>query len=424
MRSRDATWGTGDDGEALTTVWLQVEDGASEKVTSLRASLAPGSTLVLGSGPAAGVQVRDPTVSARHCLVAHRGDAIEISDLGSRNGVRVGGVLVKLARLQPGSCVEIGHTLVRVDVPRAGGTISEGPPLEQLVGRSRVMRQLAASVRKMAPLRLPVLLRGESGTGKDLIARAVHEESPRARAPFITLNCAAIARELAESELFGHRRGAFTGALRDRSGAFQAADKGTLFLDEIATLSPELQAKMLRVVEEGTVRPLGTDAVVKVDVRLVVATCEPLETLVTEKLFRADLYERLAVCKLIVPPLRDRLEDIPLLARALLATSELGSCELSSGALAALRAHRWPGNVRELRNVLVQATLLANGGRVMPEHILAVFAERAPPQRRKVTPLDALRLFAEVGGNVSAAARRAELPRSTMRDLLRSAGAL
>ena len=422
--ARDPTWEIPEDGAPLAAVWLRIEDGADDTGFPVRASLAPGFELVIGTGPNADVRVRDTTVSGHHCRATHRGDVVEIVDLGSRNGVRVGGVRVQHARLLPGACFEIGHTLVRLDAARIIPVTEEAAPLKQLVGRSRAMCQLAAAVRKAAPLRLPVLLRGESGTGKDLVARAIHEESDRSRGPFVALNCAAISRELSESELFGHRRGAFTGALRDRRGAFQAASGGTLFLDEIATLSTELQAKLLRVVEEGAVRSLGTDVAVEVDVRLVVATCEPLESLVVEQAFRADLYERLAVCRMIVPPLRDREEDIPLLARHLLATSELGTCDLSPGALSALRAHRWPGNVRELRNVLVQAALLANGARVMPEHILTVLAERAPPLRRRVTPADALRVFEEVGGNISAAARRAEVPRTTMRDLLRAARVL
>ncbi|WP_231511118.1 sigma 54-dependent Fis family transcriptional regulator [Chondromyces apiculatus] len=422
--SRDPTLDLGADGAPLAAIWLRVESGETEAIPAARTPLAPGEEIVLGSSKVAPMRVIDPAISGRHCRVVHRGDSIEVLDLGSRNGVRVGGVRVQQARLHPGGAFEIGHTLVRVDAARMNPVGDDAPPLKQLVGRSRVMCQLAASVRKVAPLRLPVLLRGESGTGKDLIAQAVHEESDRRRGPFVALNCATISRELAESELFGHKRGAFTGALRDRRGAFQAADGGTLFLDEIATMSPELQAKMLRVVEEGVVRPLGTDVASKVDVRLVVATCEPLEALVSERLFRADLYERLAVCRLLVPPLRERDDDIPLLARHLLEHSEIGACTLSPGALAALRAHRWSGNVRELRNVLVQAALLADGGSVLPEHISAVLVERAPPFKRRVTPADALKVFEEVGGNISAAARRAEMPRTTMRDLLRAAGAL
>ena len=417
---RDPTCEILEERPALATVWLRVEDGAADGAC-MKAALSPRTELLLGSAPGVDVRIRDATVSGEHCRVAHRGAMVEVQDLGSRNGVRVGGVRVQHARLYPGSCFEIGHTAVRVDAAPVAHRAEEAAPLRQLVGGSSPMRQLAAVVRKLAPLRLPVLLRGETGTGKDLVARALHEEGSRAAGPFVVLNCAAIARELAESELFGHRRGAFTGALKDRRGAFQEAHTGTLFLDEVATLPLDLQAKLLRVVEEGAVRPLGGDAVVSVDVRLVVATCEPLEVLVESRLFRADLYERLAVCRVQVPALREREDDIPVLARHLLDASEVGPCDLSPGALAALRAHRWPGNVRELRNVLVQAALRASGGRVLPEHVTAVLAERAPPLRRRVTAADALRVFEEVGGNISAAARRAEVPRSTMRDLLRAA---
>lgn len=419
---RDITHELADDREPLATVWLRIEARTSEAGASMRVALLPGASLTLGSAASSDVQIRDATVSARHCSVAHRGASVEVTDLDSRNGVRIGGVRVRQAMLVPGGCFELGHTLAWVEAPRKGLSVEEGPPLPQLIGRSRPMRQLAAAVRRVAPLQLPVLLRGESGTGKDLVARAIHAESSRADRPFVVLNAATIQRELAESELFGHLRGAFTGALRDRKGAFLEAHHGTLFLDEIASLSLEVQAKLLRVVEEGVIRPLGSEGTTPVNVRLIAATCEPLEALVAERRFRADLYERLAVCRIHLPPLRERAEDIPLLAEHLLASSELGARELSPGALAALRAHRWQGNVRELRNVLVQAALRADG-RVLPEHVNAVLADRAPPPRRRVTPADALRVFEEVGGNISAAARLAEIPRSTMRDLLRAAKA-
>ncbi|XXX82127.1 sigma 54-interacting transcriptional regulator [Sorangium sp. So ce134] len=416
--TRDTTLELVEDGEALATVWLRCDQSGWS--APVRFALAPGAELVLGSAPAAGARIDDAAVSARHCRVAHRGASIEVTDLGSRNGVRVGGVRVRQAMLVPGGCFEIGRTAVCVEAARRVPPIEEGPPLPSLVGRSRPMRQLAAAVRRVAPLQLPVLLRGESGTGKDLVARAIHAESTRADRPFVVLNAATILRELAESELFGHRRGAFTGAHRDRRGAFVEANQGTLFLDEIAALSMEVQAKLLRVVEEGVVRPLGGEGSAQVNVRLIVATCEPLETLVAERRFRADLYERLAVCRIQLPALRDRPDDIPLLAEHLLATSEIGPRQLSPGALVALRSHRWQGNVRELRNVLVQAALRAHG-RVLPEHVTAVLADREPPVRRKITPADALRAFEEVGGNISAAARLADIPRSTMRDLLRAA---
>ncbi|WP_437282703.1 sigma 54-interacting transcriptional regulator [Sorangium sp. So ce375] len=419
LSTRDITLELADDRDVLATVWLRCEHGSGG--APARFAVAPGAELILGSAPDADIQLDDATVSARHCRVAHRGASIEVTDLGSRNGVRVGGVRVQQAMLVPGGCFEIGRTAMYVEAARRVPVIEEdGPPLPGLIGRSRPMRQLAATVRRVAPLHLPVLLRGESGTGKDVVARAIHAESTRADRPFVVLNAATILRELAESELFGHRRGAFTGAVRERQGAFVEANHGTLFLDEIAALSLEVQAKLLRVVEEGMVRPLGAERATQVNVRLVVATCEPLETLVSERRFRADLYERLAVCRIQLPALRDRPDDIPLLAEHLLASSEIGRRQLSPGALAALRAHRWQGNVRELRNVLIQAALRAHGG-VLPEHITAVLADREPPVRRKITPADALRAFEEVGGNVSAAARLADVPRSTMRDLLRVA---
>ena len=236
----------------------------------------------------------------------------------------------------------------------------------------------------------------------------------------MVLNAAAITRELAESELFGHAKGAFTGAVRDRRGAFREAHGGTLFLDEIGAVPLEVQAKLLRAVEEGMVRPVGGESPIPVDVRLVAATCEPLEMLVAARRFRADLYERLAVCVVQVPPLRDRPDDIGPLVRHLLKASELGARTLSPDALAALRAHRFPGNVRELRNVVVQAAVRAD--RVIEaEHVAAVLAERDPKARR-ILPGDAVRIFEDAGRNVSEAARRAAMPRSTMRDLLRAAG--
>jgi DNA-binding NtrC family response regulator len=409
-------------------VRLWIETG-SYGAMPFSVTVAPGGEAVLGSTAAPGahadarpvacVRVDDVTVSARHCRVIHAGGSVEVVDLGARNGLRVGGVRVPRAALPLGGTFEIGRTLVRVQ-PADAPAPASAAPLAGLVGGSLVMRALAGAVRRVAPLRLPVLLRGESGTGKDLVARALHDESPRAAGPFVVLNAAAISRELAESELFGHKRGAFTGAVKDRRGAFREAHGGTLFLDEIGAVPLDLQAKLLRAVEEGSVRPVGAEQSHPVDVRLVAATCEPLEAMVETRAFRGDLYERLAVCVVVVPPLRDRPEDVPALARHLLAVSELGDRDLAPDALAALRGHRWPGNVRELRNVLVQVAIHA-GPVLQAEDVAAVMAERLGRVRR-IEPGEALRLFEEAGRNVSAAARRADVPRTTMRDLLRSAG--
>ena len=411
-------------GEPITEpVRLWVETGTHGGLP-LELGLLMGMELELGSAavlPRPGsyfVHIDDPTVSGRHCRVTHTGHAIEVVDLGSRNGLRVGGLRVPRALLPIGGAFEIGNTHVRVQ-PRCPVAPRQAP-LPGLVGTSPAMRLLAGAVRRVAPLCLPALLRGESGTGKDLVARAVHTEGRRPGGPFIVMNAAAISRELAESELFGHKKGAFTGAIRDRRGAFRQADGGTLFLDEIGAVPLDLQAKLLRVVEEGLVRPVGAEVPIPVDVRLVAATCEPLEVMVAQRRFRGDLYERLAVCVVHVPPLRERTDDIAALGRHLLDASGLPRHALSPDALSALRAHRWPGNVRELRNVLVQAAVSTDNV-IRAEHVAAVLAERAGRARR-LDPHQAVRILEETGGNVSEAARRADVPRTTMRDLLRSAG--
>lgn len=399
------------------------------RMPAIAARLAPGDEVVIGSAPAAAVHLAHPTVSRRHALLRHAGGAVEVHDLGSTNGIIVNGLRVIHAIVPVGSELELGEARVvfeRVGCAtpsRQGPTRTGAPtcgPLGGLIGESLVMRRLALDVRRIASLKLAVLVRGESGTGKELVARAIHVESPRARAPFVAINCATITRELAESELFGHARGAFTGAHRERRGAFREAHGGTLFLDEIGSLPLELQAKLLRVVEDGVVRAVGSEQLVPVDVRLVTATCEPLEKMVTARQFRADLYERLAACVVRVPPLRERRGDIPEIARHLLATSGIEGKTLSSCAIARLRSHGFPGNVRELRNVIVQAALRADD-LVEAEHVDAALAERSGT-RRRVLPEEAMRFFEAAGRNVSEAARRADLPRTTMRDLLRAAG--
>jgi DNA-binding NtrC family response regulator len=397
------------------SLWLAVE--GMEPL-----GVALGQSVRLGTSAASNFRLVDPTVSGRHCRVTACEAGVLVEDEGSRNGVWVGSARVPRAFILPGGSFEVGRTFVRVEAS-PGSDLSlpeQAPLLPGLIGRSRPMRALALATRRVAPLRLPVLLRGDSGTGKDLVARAIHEESRRSGGPFVVLNAATIARELAESELFGHERGAFTGAIRDRRGAFREAHRGTLFLDEIAALPLDMQAKLLRVVEEGIVRPVGGEEACPVDVRLVVATCEPLEAMVEHRRFRADLYERLAVCVVSVPALRERTEDIAALAQHLLAGSELASRELSPGALAVLRAHRWPGNVRELRNVVVQAAVLADGV-ISADDVARVLARRVSASKRRVAPREALRLLEAEGGNISAAARRADVPRSTLRGLLRAA---
>ena len=236
---------------------------------------------------------------------------------------------------------------------------------------SPAVRALAARARQVAATDTPVLILGETGTGKERLARAIHRWSAREDRPFVALNCAAVPATLLESELFGHTKGAFTGATRDRLGRFQLADGGTLLLDEIGELPVELQAKLLRVLQEGTVEPVGSDRSVKVDVRILAATHVDLERASAEHRFRDDLYYRLAVFPLRAPPLRERLEDLPLLCDAML--REIGQrtgrrgVRVTDGGLERLRAHAWPGNLRELSNALERATIVAPGPDLGPD---------------------------------------------------------
>jgi DNA-binding NtrC family response regulator len=234
-----------------------------------------------------------------------------------------------------------------------------------ILGESAVMRELGDTIRRVAPTEAGVLLLGENGTGKELVARALHDASPRHRRPLVTLNCAAIPATLFESELFGHSRGAFTGATEARHGKFQQAHGGTLFLDEVGEVPPALQPKMLRALESGDVERVGGRGPEKVDVRVIAATNRDLEAEVAAGRFRQDLYYRLLVVPIRIPPLRDRRDDIPLLARHFLADAcrrnRVRAKELAHDALEALDLYRWPGNVRELRNAMERAAILTAG---------------------------------------------------------------
>ena len=243
-----------------------------------------------------------------------------------------------------------------------------GPRFEEMVGESPTMKEVFALIEKVAPTKSSVLVTGETGTGKELVARAIHKLSPRADHLFVALNCSAIPTELLESELFGHVKGAFSGAHADRIGKFQAADGGTLFLDEIGDMDVRLQAKLLRVVQEGVVEPVGSNRRISVDVRIVSSTHRDLEAAMAENEFREDLFYRLNVFAIELPPLRDRRRDVPALARFFLTQfgREMGRGELalSDEAAAILEARPWRGNVRELRNLMERAAVLCESGDV------------------------------------------------------------
>jgi Nif-specific regulatory protein len=245
------------------------------------------------------------------------------------------------------------------------------PPLPEIVGSATAMRDVYRLVRLAAPRGASVLLVGETGTGKELIARAVHKLSKRSDGPFIRVNCGALHENLLESELFGHVKGSFTGAVENKTGRFEAAHGGTIFLDEINSTSPKLQVKLLRVLHEREFERVGESRTIRVDVRVIAATNASLEELVGAGEFREDLYYRLNVVPIVLPPLRERRDDIPKLAQYFLRRyAQQNNCvvpELSSAVLESLKAHDWPGNVRELENTLERLIVLSDGGPVTPD---------------------------------------------------------
>jgi two-component system response regulator HydG len=254
--------------------------------------------------------------------------------------------------------------------------------LDNLLGKSPKMQALFDLIRKVGPADVPVLITGESGTGKDLVAHALHGQSSRAQATFLSINCAAVPESLLESELFGHERGAFSGAVRARTGYFREADGGTLFLDEIGDMSPGQQAKLLHALESGEIIPVGSEQPIRVDVRLVAATNRNLEELTREGKFREDLLFRIDTVRLELPPLRERRDDIPLLAahflERLALTRGVATPSLSTAAMRCLLDHAWPGNVRELAHAIEHAVLVASGETIGPEDLPArVFGEQS-----------------------------------------------
>lgn len=256
--------------------------------------------------------------------------------------------------------------------------------LKNLVGMSPKMERLFASVRKVADTEATVLITGESGTGKELVARAIHTLSSRKSAPFIAINCAAIPRDLLESELFGHTKGAFTGAVKDRVGKFQLADRGTLFLDEVGDLPVELQPKLLRALQERIVEPLGGGKAQKIDVRVVAATNQDLEGAIEDGSFREDLYYRLSVIPIHLPPLRERKEDIPLLVRHF--TNKFGQANVTftKGTLDALAMYSWPGNVRELENAIERLLIMRRGDEIGQDDLPGKILDERTNKKRMI----------------------------------------
>ncbi len=320
-----------------------------------------GGEVLLGRGETAAVRLGDAAVSREHCRIRLDTEGIRVVDLGSRSGTRIDGTRVESAPLEPGSRLEVGSTVLRLKAMESDLRVArhELEEFEGLCGASPAMRELFGLAASVAPLRLPVLIRGETGTGKEGLAKALHSRGERPEGPFVVVDCTLLGDPVhARSELFGHEAGAFTGAQKARPGAFARAHRGTLFLDEIGELPLEIQAQLLRVLQEGEIRPLGGGDPTRVQVRLVSATHRDLESAAVAGKFRSDLYFRLAGITLEVPPLRDRGRDAVLLARRFLPPGT----RLSDEAEAAVLAHRWPGNVRELGFVMERAAALSRAG--------------------------------------------------------------
>jgi len=306
-------------------------------------------SVACGSAKEAALVIDDRTVSRLHAELAVENDGLWVKDLGSRNGTYVNGIKVGAARVPQGGVLRLGAVEIQVAylAPEEPSDLWPEASFGPLYGRTAVMREVFALIAKYGRTAFSVLVTGETGTGKELVARALHDASAAASGPFVVVDCASLPDTLLESELFGHARGAFTGALATRIGAFEAAHGGTIFIDEIGELPLALQPKLLRVLESRAVRRVGESEWRPIDVRVVSATHRDLRTMVSRGAFREDLYFRLAVLPIHLPPLRDRAADIPLLLDRFLAPSPPA---IAPELLADLARRPWPGNVRELRN--------------------------------------------------------------------------
>jgi DNA-binding NtrC family response regulator len=373
-------------------------------------------------------------VSRLHCEVRARGDELRLRDTGSTNGTFVDGVRVYDATISSGSTISVGGTVLRVELADEPirVQVSDRTSLGELIGTSVAMRRIYTLIERSADSVATVLIEGETGTGKELVARAIHTESARAAGPFVAVDCGAIAEGLIESELFGHVRGAFSGAVQTRAGLFEEAAGGTLFLDEIGELPLALQPKLLRVLERREVRRVGSNQSVPIDVRVVAATNRSLAESVNEGTFREDLYYRLSVLELAMPPLRARREDIAVLARHFYQV--LAGSPMPEALIASLMSRGWPGNVRELRNFVERTVAMGfSGVSAAPLPVASEALESAVPthlplrEARAVWSeqfelLYARAILKKAGGNVTRAAELAGINRRTLQRLLARVG--
>jgi transcriptional regulator with PAS, ATPase and Fis domain len=350
-------------GLRILAVSLVVVDGPNR---GLRTDVFSGLARI-GTGEGSELRLDDRTASRVHCELRVKGQRISVKDAGSTNGTFADGIRIFEAEIPPGTTLRIGASSVRVEVSDEPAflEVSDRESFGELVGGSVEMRRIYAMLERLADADTTVLVQGETGTGKDVVARSVHAASRRAQGPFVPIDCGAVPETLFESELFGHIRGSFSGAVSDRKGVFEEAEGGTLFLDEIGELPLAMQAKLLRTIETRSVRRIGSNTARPIDVRIVAATNRPLARAVNDGLFREDLYYRLAVVDIGLPPLRARKEDIGVLAAHFYAVLG-GSGELPSSFVNSLSHRAFPGNVRELKNAVERAMLLGTLGPTRP----------------------------------------------------------
>ena len=425
-----------------TTRHLDVKGGNVSVIGSDAPHLAVGADAILvGRDAASTLVLADPRVSSVHAELVATTRGVRVRDLGSKNGVWVEGVRLQEGYLTEATSLFVGPVELRFE-PTLPETfkLPAGDRLHGLYGRTPSMRELFARVVRAAPTDLTVLIEGETGTGKELVAQALHAGSRRKNGPFVVVDCGAIANSLAEALLFGHVRGSFTGATHDRSSPFVEANGGTLFLDELGELPLELQPKLLRALAEKRIKPVGGQTYVPFDARIVAATRRDLSRAVNEGAFRSDLYFRVAQVRVSTPALRERQDDIPGLVRAMLEGPRAAAYRrITRESMARLLRHDWPGNVRELRNVVEVAVALADDG---PIDIAAPLATAGPGATVGSTPIgdggtvdlgyhDAKRsalarfekayfqaLLERAGGNIAEISRRAGLQRTHVRRYL------
>jgi DNA-binding NtrC family response regulator len=401
---------------------IVVHEGPSEGAGVVVDDARPGRVLV-GSGALCGLRVEDAQVSRRHLALELGTSWLRLEDLGSTNGTLVNGVRVREAFLTGGELVRIGATLLRVDrrATAATAALPAAGAFGRVCGASREMRRLYPLFERLAQTLVPVIIEGETGTGKEVLAESLHERGPRADKPFIVFDCTAVPASLLESELFGHERGAFTGAQSQRKGVFEEAEGGTLFIDEIGDLEIELQPKLLRAIERAEVRRVGGNRWIKCDVRILAATRRDLDAEVEAGRFRDDLFHRLAVARVELPPLRSRRGDIGILVRELTRQVGAPADAIPASVIARWERHPWPGNVRELRNAVVK--FLALGETLLPtevdseqtlEDVLAAKLPFAAARQRALAVFQRRYIegvLAEHEGNVSRAAAASGMAR-------------